>query len=559
MELKEKPKTSKEKDKAPKISHKDKPAKKTVSPVIPQKQASRMMKEKYIRDLKDRPKDKDSEKLQTAEQAAEQVEDSGRWAVGELTGTTRHMAHHGREYAKKKSESTKKEKKKAPIPPVDDLTELPDTASPEAMPPDGFKTHLNHVFQQTSFSETAETAQSCPGTAPKEQWLRKRPTPPPKERQETRPKPLQTTGEKPSQSEDIAKPSFKERPLDFRIRERPPAAAPKEPGTSMRSAAVVRRDRSKSGEATPGGAYENKTPAAAFDYRTHKPKTAVPPEYRRALLEKKKASPYAAHDSTPFAPPDAPPFMDASVSLWPSSSAAPSQASLTQARSAASMKDILVDKTRKSFKERPHFSQKKVDAENKPTLTLKTRRTSIKPIVAAAQQGTPTAPQRAVRAAHRQVQRKMLDKPKKAVRSSVEALRRIVQVVAKTVSTVTGAVTALVGGGILLTAVVIVIVIAAVANSPFGLFYAQEPNAPGTVSVAQAVGSVNAAYNARLEELQTGDSYDSIDIQGHTPDWTEVLAVFAVKLAGADVDGLDVATLDSDRVNKLIAIPVRFK
>uniref|UniRef100_UPI002624C9F9 C40 family peptidase n=1 Tax=uncultured Oscillibacter sp. TaxID=876091 RepID=UPI002624C9F9 len=38
------------------------------------------------------------------------------------------------------------------------------------------------------------------------------------------------------------------------------------------------------------------------------------------------------------------------------------------------------------------------------------------------------------------------------------------------------------------------------------------------------------------------------------PDWADVLAVFAVKTAGADVDGLDVATLDSDRVNKLTAV-----
>ena len=69
----------------------------------------------------------------------------------------------------------------------------------------------------------------------------------------------------------------------------------------------------------------------------------------------------------------------------------------------------------------------------------------------------------------------------------------------------------------------------------------------------QMVGAVNVAYNAKLETLQTG-GYDGIDIQGAAPDWPDVLAVFAVKVAGADVDGIDVATLDANRVDKLTAV-----
>ncbi len=61
------------------------------------------------------------------------------------------------------------------------------------------------------------------------------------------------------------------------------------------------------------------------------------------------------------------------------------------------------------------------------------------------------------------------------------------------------------------------------------------------------------AYNSRLELLQAGD-YDTITLDGQAPDWPEVLAVFAVKTAGADVGGLDVATLDADRVNRLTAV-----
>ncbi len=110
----------------------------------------------------------------------------------------------------------------------------------------------------------------------------------------------------------------------------------------------------------------------------------------------------------------------------------------------------------------------------------------------------------------------------------------------------------LVGGSVVLVALVVIIIIAAVASSPFGLYFAAERNAPNTVSVAEAVAQVNIAYNTKLEELQTGD-YDSIDIQGQAPDWPNVLAVFAAKTAGTD-DGVDVATLDADRVARLTAV-----
>lgn len=145
-----------------------------------------------------------------------------------------------------------------------------------------------------------------------------------------------------------------------------------------------------------------------------------------------------------------------------------------------------------------------------------------------------------------------VQRTQKAAKASAIFLKKTVVAVTKAASALVSALTALAGGGILLIAMVVVIVIAAVASSPFGLFFAQERNAPDTVSVAEAIASVNVSYNAKLEELQSGD-YDSIEINGQAADMAEVLAVFAVKTAGADT-GIDVATLDADRVDRLIAV-----
>lgn len=141
---------------------------------------------------------------------------------------------------------------------------------------------------------------------------------------------------------------------------------------------------------------------------------------------------------------------------------------------------------------------------------------------------------------------------RKAAQNTAVVFKRAIQAVAKAAAAVAGAVTGMVGGAVVLVALIVIIIIAAVANSPFGLFFAEERNAPDTVSVSEAVAQVNMAYNARLEELQAGD-YDSITVEGQAPDWPDVLAVFASKTAGAD-DGVDVATMDDDRVARLTAV-----
>ena len=141
---------------------------------------------------------------------------------------------------------------------------------------------------------------------------------------------------------------------------------------------------------------------------------------------------------------------------------------------------------------------------------------------------------------------------RKAAQNTAVVFKRAIQAVAKAAAAVAGAVTGMVGGAVVLVALIVIIIIAAVANSPFGLFFAEERNAPDTVSVSEAVAQVNMAYNARLEELQAGD-YDGITVEGQAPDWPDVLAVFASKTAGAD-DGVDVATMDDDRVARLTAV-----
>ena len=162
-------------------------------------------------------------------------------------------------------------------------------------------------------------------------------------------------------------------------------------------------------------------------------------------------------------------------------------------------------------------------------------------------------------AAQRKTQRKMLQESaqsggrasKKLGSVAVQAVKEIGKGVASAVSSILSAG----GGAVVLVLILTVILVAAIVASPFGILFSNESREAGVVPISAAVAQVNYEYNERLEELQTADSYDSISVTGQSADWVEVLAVFAVKVAGSDdVDAADVATMDADRIAHLKAV-----
>ena len=160
--------------------------------------------------------------------------------------------------------------------------------------------------------------------------------------------------------------------------------------------------------------------------------------------------------------------------------------------------------------------------------------------------------QKPTQAARQSAQRRLARQAARTAKGAAELGRRLTAAVVRAVAAMMGSLIGLAGGAVVLIVLVIVVLIAAIASSPFGIFFTSEPSAPETVSVSQAVAAVNVEYNAKLEALQAG-GYDDIVIHGQGPDWAEVLAVFAVHTAGKDT-GVDVATLDQDRVDRLKAV-----
>lgn len=111
------------------------------------------------------------------------------------------------------------------------------------------------------------------------------------------------------------------------------------------------------------------------------------------------------------------------------------------------------------------------------------------------------------------------------------------------------------GAGAIIALILVIGGAAAVIGTPFGVFWSG--NDSDTQSVPQAVALINSEFSAKINQIQAENPADSMVIH-REPDggsdlsitnWTDIIAVFAVKTAGADADATDVVTIDEERID----------
>lgn len=514
-------KTIKEKPKGGKTKGKGRAAS---QPTLTQRQAAKLLRDKYVQQLDQRPEGREGQ----TEYATEQVEAAERFAVDGLTQPR----------SPRQRDRRIKEKSQPAQAPPDQPAAGPEAPPAPETPPQGRTAPPSP--QERAANATRERAARTVKTRPAVEGAQTA-HPAPQSAQPTNQPPAQRAvkiKERPAMEikeagRQVDAPLIKDRSalnihhINPSIKSDP--AADRQPPPQAGGRAAPRADPAPASPRTAASRRAGRAPALTGEAPAVPGKSAKPaPAQRMADSARRRLSTSRQAETTARASP--------SVTAKSAAKAATAPAPGRQAPKVRTGTKGPAPKIRGKVYPKGASSPKTARAPLK---------TAVKPVRAVKQ----TARQRMTQQAMRQTARQAGS----AARKSALLLKRGVQAVAKVTAALVNSLMALAGGGILLLALVVVIIIGAVASSPFGLFFAQEPNAPGTVSVAQAVGTVNMAYNSRLELLQAGD-YDNIVIHGQAPDWPEVLAVFAVKTAGAEADGLDVATLDPDRVNKLTAV-----
>ena len=167
--------------------------------------------------------------------------------------------------------------------------------------------------------------------------------------------------------------------------------------------------------------------------------------------------------------------------------------------------------------------------------------------------------QRAQAHAVRKMQQKMARESAKrtvqTTKATANGIARLAQVVAQMGRALAHAGVGLLGGaGGLIALVLIIGGAAAIIATPFGVFWSGQDT--DTQSVPQAVARINSEYSAKINQIQTDHPADSVVIHrvpGSGDDlfitnWNEVVAVFAVKTAGASANADDVVTIDEKRI-----------
>ena len=156
---------------------------------------------------------------------------------------------------------------------------------------------------------------------------------------------------------------------------------------------------------------------------------------------------------------------------------------------------------------------------------------------------------RAKQRVQQQVMQETAQKTAQTTKRTVKLFERVKKAVIRAGQAVARAAVGLLGGaGALIALILIIGGAAAVIGTPFGVFWSG--NDSDAQSVPQAVALINSEFSARINQIQAENPADSMVIH-REPDtnWTDIIAVFAVKTAGADVDATDVVTIDEERID----------
>ena len=173
-----------------------------------------------------------------------------------------------------------------------------------------------------------------------------------------------------------------------------------------------------------------------------------------------------------------------------------------------------------------------------------------------------TAPNTAKKAAEVQKARQTAARAARLAKQAAQAAKEAAQKVSAVVraglkalwaATQTLAAAIAAGGTTALLVIVVLCMVAMVAGSAFGIFFAAEPTGDG-ISVAQAITELNEEYQERLLEIESEEEYDRQEIESNDGSyaiaWQDVLAVFAARTSGAE-DGAPVAYLDEENLERL--------
>lgn len=211
-------------------------------------------------------------------------------------------------------------------------------------------------------------------------------------------------------------------------------------------------------------------------------------------------------------------------------------------RNAAPTKPVRVQK-----QARPAFVKKQ-----KIKTTSKAKIKSVTPTTKALPSKASAAPPKQAATVIRKGQA-LRDTAIKTAKVAKEAGRKVLRAIVAAAEKLAAAIGA--GGAAAVSVVVVILLVGMLFASPLGILFAGEDT--GTeIKIPDAVATLNGEFTDEIYRIMEEHSYDELDMQegmeaAMLQNWRNVLAVYAVKVSTDEEHGLDVMTMDEEKLQLL--------
>ena len=141
----------------------------------------------------------------------------------------------------------------------------------------------------------------------------------------------------------------------------------------------------------------------------------------------------------------------------------------------------------------------------------------------------------------------------KTAKAAKEAGKKVLRAIAAAAEKLAAAIGA--GGAAVVSVVVVILLVGMLFASPLGILFAGEDT--GTeIKIPDAVATLNGEFTDAIYRIMEDHPYDELDLQegmeaAMLQNWRNVLAVYAVKVSTDEEHGLDVMTMDEEKLQLL--------
>lgn len=102
-------------------------------------------------------------------------------------------------------------------------------------------------------------------------------------------------------------------------------------------------------------------------------------------------------------------------------------------------------------------------------------------------------------------------------------------------------------GWVVAVITLIICIVGLLVTSPFGLFFSDPGNG---MTIPEAVAQLNGEFTAQIEQIKTDNPYDTLDFDENsialvTDNWSNVLAVYSVRVSSGDGTGASILTTEN--------------